>query len=83
MIRLSFDIEDYTDINTLTKERFGRCKHNDKLLSIPKLEALAKKYHSEFFILWVYNFAEKRSVPASFVMDMEDYMYSAYILTET
>lgn len=83
MIRLSFDIKDYTDINTMIKERYGHCKHNDRLLSIPELEALAKKYETDFSIMWVYDFGEERSVPAYFIMDMEDHMYSAYILTET
>lgn len=83
MKQILFDIRDYTDINTMVKERFGYCKFTDELLSIPQLEILAKKYETDFEILWVYDFKERRSIPASFVMKMEDHMYSAFIISET
>ncbi|MCK9529475.1 MAG: hypothetical protein M0R77_02760 [Gammaproteobacteria bacterium] len=83
MKELSFEIKDYTDIVTMDKTRYGICKYTNRLLTVDELNDLAKKYNCDFEIQWVYDYAENRSVPASFIMKMEDHMHSAFIITET
>lgn len=83
MIQLTFDITDCTDLITLSKTRYGYCKLIDRLLNISQLEELAKKYDTEIEIQWVYDFKEERSIPHSFIMKLEDHMYSAFIIAET
>lgn len=83
MKQILFDIRDYNDINTMTKHRYGYCNITKRHLSVAQLEEIAKKYETDFEIVWVYDYAQDTAVPTSFVMKMEDHMYSAFILTET
>lgn len=81
-IAVNFDIKEYTDINSLQKERYGQHPQTQKLLTIDELTALAKKYNTDFEIQWVYNFELNQSVAHSFIMHMDDHMYSAFIISE-
>lgn len=83
MKQILFDITDHNDINTMTKRRYGYCSITKRYLSVLQLDELAKKYSADFEIVWVYDYAQDTAVPSSFVMKMEDHMYSAFILTET